>query len=67
MELVIKHAVSIAGTIKALAAGEVVNFPKDVVTETVVRSACTRIKNATGRRYSVNRQEDGSHNVTRIS
>ena len=63
-KLVANTGINVAGSLKMLGAGECLTFPA-TISETVVRSTCTRIKNATGMRFSVNRQNNGTHIVTR--
>ena len=63
-KLVQNTGINVAGSLKTLGAGECLTFPA-TISETVVRSTCTRVKNATGMKFSVNRQANGTHIVTR--
>lgn len=58
--------INVSGSIKRLEAGESLTFPRGIK-ETTIRCSSTRIANDTGATYKVNRQQNGSHIVTRIS
>ena len=67
MNKLVKNAgINITGSLKSLEAGESLIFPTSI-SETVVRSTCSRVKNTIGATYKVNRQQNGSHIVTRIA
>lgn len=58
--------ISIAGSLNALQAGDSVLFPASIL-ETTIRQTAVRLKNTKGKTFKVNRQQNGSHIVTRIS
>lgn len=64
--MITNQGINIGQSIRTLGAGEELTFPAGV-NEITVRNACTRIKNTTGMKYTVNRCKDGSFLVTRIS
>lgn len=57
--------ISIAGSLNALQEGEAVMFPKTIL-ETTIRQTAVRLKNTKGKTFKVNRQQNGSHIVTRV-
>ena len=57
--------ISIAGSPNALQEGEAVMFPKTIL-ETTIRQTAVRLKNTKGKTFKVNRQQNGSHIVTRV-
>lgn len=57
--------ISVAASLNALQAGESVVFPK-VALENTIRVTAIRIKHATGKYFKVNKQDNGSHIVTRV-
>ena len=57
--------ISIAGSLNALQEGEAVLFPKSIL-ETTIRQTAVRLKNTKGKTFKVNRQQNGSHIVTRV-
>ena len=57
--------ISIAGSLNALQEGEAVMFPKTIL-ETTIRQTAVRLKNTQGKTFKVNRQQNGSHIVTRV-
>jgi hypothetical protein len=57
--------ISIAGSLNALQEGEAVIFPKTIL-ETTIRQTAVRLKNTKGKTFKVNRQQNGSHIVTRV-
>lgn len=65
-KFVTNTGINVAGSLKALKKRESLEFPNDI-RETTVRCSCTRVKNETGMKFSVQRQANGSHIVTRIS
>lgn len=62
--LITNQGINVGQSIRTLGAGEELVFPAGV-NEITVRNACTRIKNTTGMRYTVNRWKDGQLLVTR--
>ena len=64
-KLVKNTGISIAGSLNALQEGESLLFPTSVL-ETTIRVTCVRLKNTKGKTFKVNRQENGSHIVTRV-
>lgn len=64
-KLVKNTGISIAGSLNALQEGESLSFPTSVL-ETTIRVTCVRLKNTKGKTFKVNRQDNGSHIVTRI-
>jgi hypothetical protein len=57
--------ISIAGSLNTLQEGEAVMFPKTIL-ETTIRQTAVRLKNTKGKTCKVNRQQNGSHIVTRV-
>lgn len=57
--------ICIAGSLNALQEGEAVMFPKTIL-ETTIRQTAVRLKNTKGKTFKVNRQQNGSHIVTRV-
>lgn len=64
-KLVKNTGINIAGSLNALQVGESLTFPAFVL-ETTIRPTCVRMKNTKGKTFKVNRQENGSHIVTRV-
>lgn len=62
--LITNQGINVGQSLRAMGAGEELVFPAGV-NEITVRNACTRIKNTTGMKYTVNRCKDGSFLVTR--
>lgn len=65
-KIVTNTGINVSGSLKRLEAGESLIFPKGV-RETTIRCSSTRVKNDTGATFKVNRQQNGSHIVTRIA
>lgn len=65
-KLVRNQGINVSGSLRLMEAGDFIVFPKRI-NEITIRNACTRIKNATGQTYTVNRQKDGTHHVTRTN
>lgn len=57
--------ISVAASLSSLQAGESVIFPK-ITLENTIRVTAIRIKHATGKKFKVNKQNNGSHIVTRV-
>ena len=62
--LATNRGINVGQSLRSMGAGEELVFPAGV-NEITVRNACTRIKNTTGMRFTVNRWKDGSFLVTR--
>lgn len=65
-QLMTNQGINVGGSLRRLQAGESLIFPRGV-NEITLRNACTRIKNTTGKVYTVNRRKDGSFFVTRTN
>lgn len=65
-QLMTNRGINVGGSLRRLQAGESLIFPRGV-NEITLRNACTRIKNTTGKVYTVNRRKDGSFFVTRTN
>lgn len=64
-QLMTNQGINVGGSLRRLQAGESLIFPRGV-NEITLRNACTRIKNTTGKVYTVNRRKDGTFYVFRI-
>lgn len=65
-QLMTNRGINVGGSLRRLEAGQSLIFPRGV-NEITLRNACTRIKNTTGKVYTVNRRKDGSFFVTRTN
>lgn len=65
-KLISNQGINVSGSLRMMGAGECLVFPRDI-NEITIRNACTRLKNSIGQAYTVNRQKDGTHSVTRIN
>lgn len=63
-KLITNEGINVGKSLRAMGAGDELIFPAGV-NEITVRNACTRIKNTTGMRFTVNRWKDGQFLVTR--
>ena len=62
--IVTNNGINVGKSLRSMGTGDELVFPAGV-NEITVRNACTRIKNTTGMKYTVNRCKDGSFLVTR--